>query len=590
MYLESMVIMLTMQYAISQPTAGGFSNLGAEFRAFFEQESLALPDSAREGPKSPAVAEALSRGDTKTALALLKDIIEQNRENVGVLPVYAVMQKLFSDTGDLDSAERWGRLEIESIEKAVKKHSKSEGSILLLELYGKAWARLPGKTLADYQRARTFLEEQCRAIDHTEYQDVALIEFCKVDYWFESYEDVLASCDRVDRWYEGRETEERGRTMPDLWRARALFKLGKKDEAASVLERLLASKNPAVILKNSAIAAELRSMQEDPNFASPPPREVCDSEAWKPLVADNVQGFRLYLGRLQYQITRPEGIAAFKLALSQEWWTDPDPKWSSGRQIWGGQLISDTSNGPRKLDVIVAQRGKTTYECLPIRIGTCSVKADSLLARLISAIVEKRLPESKDQKVVADTEIAGGFTSEELDRIDSDELRELVKGGLPGSKQTSPPATQKLSAPPPQAKVQPTNSNNLIAKGCGGQHSAGCATGTGSGCGAAKVAKSQGCGCGSGGCGGPAAGPLGGPSTPKPIVDQAPVKRGEKDSLLVTSAGASCCSTTAAKPAAASKAKVGCGQGCGCGCGAAPAPGPESKASTRHQAPVPAAK
>lgn len=590
------VVVVTFLSALEQGMSAnvpspGSAALAEAFYRLCHEEADSLPSDVKQGIASPLVAEALEKKDVQGAIGILKEMVAKNGDNIGLIPIYKAIQKLYRDSGDDQAAQTWGRLEMEAVEKAFGRYSAAPESILLVELYTQCYVRLPKPTQEDYQRVKAFLETQSRAPEYAEYHDLPLVEICELEYWSKNYKEVLAACDRVDRWYEGRPEGERGRAIPDLWRARALFRLGKRDEAAGVLERLLASKNPSVMLKDAPIAAELQAIREGRDIDSPVPVEVCSPEVWKPLVEGDVLAFRLHLGRLQYQITRPEGVAAFKLALSEEWWTDPDPKWSSGRQIWGGQLISDTSNGPRKLDVIVAQRGKTTYECLPVRIGTCSVKADSLLARLISAIVEKRLPESNDQKVVADTEIAGGFTPEELDRIDSDELRELVKGGLPEEKQTSPPATQKLSAPAPQSKARPSSFDNLIAKGCGGQHSVGCAGGTGGGgCGAVKVAELQGagCGCGSGGCGGPAGGALARPSTPKPLVDQAPWKRDGKDSLLVTSAGASCCSTTAAKPAAASKAIVGCGQGCGCGCGAAP--GPEPQASTSHQAPVPAAK
>lgn len=155
----------------------------------------------------------------------------------------------------------------------------------------------------------------------------------------------------------------------------------------------------------------------------------------------------------------------------------------------------------------------------------------------------------------------------------------------PGSR-----ASQTLDSASKLPAMRPSILNEAAGKGCGGQHSAGCATGTGGGCGAVKVTESQGagCACGSTGCGGQAAGALARPSKPKPIVAQDRPKSGERDSPLVTSAGASCCSTTAAKPAAASKAAAGCGQGCGCGCGAAASPA--RRAPKQPEAPAPAAK
>lgn len=130
----------------------------------------------------------------------------------------------------------------------------------------------------------------------------------------------------------------------------------------------------------------------------------------------------------QYRLKHRNAMWLFEQALSERWQATSKPDWSQGKRSFGATLSLHYVSGRQVTDktftVTMTDKGSAAF--CAVSLGGQPVREDSLLAKVLFAILAERTPRFTNIKMVDDEDIVGGFTPYEMKWIGSPELTERV--------------------------------------------------------------------------------------------------------------------------------------------------------------------
>ena len=266
-------LLLTMVIALFSTSASlglddDFDLLESEimvlFRSFqdhLNEESSALSKSRLgDWTKRQDFLEARKDGNWTGVIAVLEPIIEENPHNQWNLGAYEQIVNAYQRLGQQSKADAWGRKGAKAVEVVLGRSTNTPETLWWLQLHRRLCSGLSNYSNDDYQLEKTLCDKLLKFPQYKDWKDMIWDSLCDLEYSRGNYSEVLRICALIDDYYASLPASEKGRLMQDRWRARAMFKVGKKSEAIAVFENLARDRYAAI--RNEVFFPEITEMRK----------------------------------------------------------------------------------------------------------------------------------------------------------------------------------------------------------------------------------------------------------------------------------------------------------------------------------------
>lgn len=238
-------------------------NLRMSMKSMKEAERGLLASEDRDGWRKSGVLSALREGRDADLVVELGSVLERYPANLATYGGYGRMVDSCRRLGDTTSADMWARRGAAACEELFQRYGDNPAMLCSLHYYRYLSSRICDYSEADYAHEKQLYRELAAKAEYSEYADFPLTALSALEYDMGNYDEVLRLCDEVDAFHERVQIphKERSRRMHDKWRAKALYRLGKKQEGINLLERLRS--DPSWAFQRDALSGEIEMMSKD---------------------------------------------------------------------------------------------------------------------------------------------------------------------------------------------------------------------------------------------------------------------------------------------------------------------------------------
>jgi len=236
--------------------------LGLSFQRMVEDAQGALASKGRISFNDPRVTQAIEHRDDRRIIELLAPELDQDPISLATLPFFHRVSTAYSRLGDRAQADRYTRKELEALTRLMTEYAARPESVLFLRVYMGSYSRLMNPTQAEYLTARALFMDGARSPVYEPYRDLVLMDLCRLELARGNCDEAIRLCDEVNAWYETIPPGQRGRGLPDRWRAHAWHEQGRTEEAVALLKEVAKSPQAKLTFKDDVIWREVQTMRQ----------------------------------------------------------------------------------------------------------------------------------------------------------------------------------------------------------------------------------------------------------------------------------------------------------------------------------------
>ena len=250
----------TLALVRNQIQQSSYVLMKTRYVAAIENDAMNLPNTRVDNwLKRQDLRDAKKTGDHRTLIELLEPIIARNPDRLCMIPAYQHVGYAYGKLNDSAHANKTYRQGIASIRNIIDKNQGNGEYIFLCDMFRRYYDDLTNYSDEDYLNENSFYTRILNVSAYKDWRDVILNNMCSMEYRRARYDQVIALCAQIDEFYQTMPEPERNRVLQQCWKARAMFKQGKREDGIALMEQT--KTDPWGIADREAIKYEMKLME-----------------------------------------------------------------------------------------------------------------------------------------------------------------------------------------------------------------------------------------------------------------------------------------------------------------------------------------
>jgi hypothetical protein len=224
-----------------------------------EEERLSLANPALDWQTSKNLRNAKKAGEHERVISILEPILASRPYKLCNLWAYDHVAFAYRSLGNAEKSDFFFRKGADAIERAIESRINMPEIVFLFDLYADYYFFIKDYKDSDYEQEINFMSSHINDAAFKNVKDMIIYNIIRAKFKHKDYDSVTKDCDNLSNWYKRLPVQENSRLFHETWKARALFKLGRPQDAINLMEQIVANTN--YILLPESIKFELKEMK-----------------------------------------------------------------------------------------------------------------------------------------------------------------------------------------------------------------------------------------------------------------------------------------------------------------------------------------